>query len=222
MVSLVRHSVAAFLGDSMNTSVIKFRDKKDIRPLPPIPNHLVAEMRTLFDTKINASGLTLFDKLAAVYAFMDRYNAFVATFAVCQKGCSHCCKIDVNVSRLEAEFITVNGGPTLDQGSAYTTGHTGACRFLSKDGSCSVYEVRPFNCRTFHTLDDPKYCVDGKVDHQVYGASGVGYGVTVFQKIAEWLQSVHSGKDLRYRDIRDWFPAQPTSLLGRMVARAQK
>lgn len=39
----------------MNTAVIKFRDKKDIRPLPPIPAYLVAEMRVLIDMKINCS-----------------------------------------------------------------------------------------------------------------------------------------------------------------------
>ncbi|WP_440966445.1 YkgJ family cysteine cluster protein [Massilia sp. GER05] len=207
----------------MNTAVIKFRDKKDIRPLPPIPADLVCEMRVLIDTKINARDLTMFDKLAAVYAFMDRYNAFVATFAVCQKGCSHCCKIDVSVSRLEAEFITHNGGPMLDQGSSYSTNHTMACPFLAKDGACSVYESRPFNCRTFHTLDDPKYCEDGKVDHQVYGASSKGYGVTIYAKIAEWLRSVHNQNGLPYRDIRDWFPtsAQGSSLLDRLVRRVR-
>jgi Fe-S-cluster containining protein len=208
----------------MNTAVIKFRDKKDIRPLPPIPNELVAEMRVLIDTKIKARNLTMFEKLGAVYAFMDRYNAFVATFAVCQKGCSHCCNIDVGVSRLEAEFITHNGGPMLDQGTSYSTSHTGACPFLAKDGACSVYKTRPFNCRTFHTLDDPKYCADGKVDHQVYGVSSKGYGVNMYAQLAEWLRSVHAEKGLPYRDIRDWFPASPrqSSLLGRLVARVGK
>lgn len=194
----------------MKPVAIKFRDKRDIRPLPPIPDELVAGMQELFATKINSRSLTLFEKLEAVYAFTDRFNAFVATFAVCQKGCNHCCQIDVQVSRIEAEYITFKGGPQLDhQGEARTTGHRTACPFIGADGGCKVYSTRPFNCRTFHTLDDPKYCADGDVDHQVYGAAGKGYGVRFYQAIAAWLKDVHESKGLPYRDIRDWFPAQP-------------
>lgn len=192
---------------------IKFRDKRDIRPLPPIPDELVAGMQELFATAINSRSLTLFEKLEAVYAFTDRFNAFVATFAVCQKGCNHCCQIDVQVSRIEAEYITFKGGPQLDhQGGDRTTGHRTACPFVGADGGCTVYSTRPFNCRTFHTLDDPKYCADGDVDHQVYGAAGKGYGVRFYQAIAAWLKDVHESKGLPYRDIRDWFPAQPPML----------
>lgn len=196
----------------MKTAVIQFRDKKDVRPLPPITDALVADMRQLIDTKINAKGLSLFDKLAAVYSFFNRYNAFVSTFAVCQKGCSHCCRVDINVSRLEAEYITVNGGPELDQGSNRTTGHKAECPFLVKDGVCSIYERRPFNCRTFHALDDPKYCAIGDVDHQTYGSAGKGYGVTIYAQLAAWLRSIHDEKNLPYRDIRDWFAPSVASI----------
>jgi len=204
----------------MKTTIIKFRDKTDIRPLPPIPENLVTEMHKLVDTKINGSGLSLFDKLGAVYAFMDKYNTFVSTFAVCQKGCAHCCKIDVSISQLEAEYISATGGPTLDRGKSRTKGHDDACPFLANDGACSIYDRRPFNCRTFHTLDDPKYCADGKEDHQVYGSSGTGYGVTFFIKLAEWLNAIHVEHDLPYRDIRDWFPSRHSqSFISRLLGR---
>lgn len=206
----------------MKPSVIQFRDKRDVRPLPSIPDDLVAGMRTLADTKINADGLTLFDRLEAVYAYLDRYNAFVASFAVCQKGCNHCCRIGVQVSRLEAEYITVKGGPMLDQGDAMTMGHEGVCPFLAKDGGCSIYASRPFNCRTFHTLDDPKYCVEGTEDHQTYGSAGMGYGVTIYVELARWLQGIHESNGLPYRDIRDWFPTvRPPSLIARLLGRGR-
>jgi Fe-S-cluster containining protein len=197
---------------------IQFRDKKDIRPLPQIPSKFAADMQELLKTKINRPELTYFQKLEAIYAFTDRFNAFVATFAVCQKGCNHCCKIDVQVSRIEAEYITFKGGPQLDQGEVQTIGHRTACPFIGKDGSCTVYDTRPFNCRTFHTLDDPKYCADGDVDHQVYGAAGVGYGVGFYRGIAAWLKGVHDTSGLPYRDIRDWFPSKP-SLMNRLISR---
>lgn len=190
----------------MKTASIQFRDKNDFRPLPPIPAELVDGMQELFKTKVNQPGITLFEKLEAIYTFTDRFNAYVATFAVCQRGCSHCCKMDVNVSRLEAEYITKNGGPMLDQGIQHTYGHHSACPFLSQDDTCTVYNHRPFNCRTFHTLDDPKYCAKGTETHQVYGASGAGYGVGFYKAVATWLKYVHEDRSLPYRDIRDWFP----------------
>lgn len=189
----------------MAISIIKFRNKNDIFSLPPIPHMLDDEMRILIDTKLNTH-LTAFEKLEAVYAYMDKYNAFVATFAVCQKGCSHCCKFDVSVSRLEAEFITKQGGPMLNNGRNMTMDHEQACTFLGKDGACTIYESRPFNCRTFHTLDDPKYCVDGVTHHQVYGIASNGYGSTILATIAGWLNMIHEKHNLPYRDIRDWFP----------------
>lgn len=190
----------------MKPSVIKFRDKYDIRPLPPIPDDLAAGMRNLINTKINVDGLSLFDRLEAIYAYLDRFNTFVASFAVCQKGCNHCCRFDVRISRLEAEYITVKGGPMLHQGNAMTAGHEDTCPFLANDGGCSIYATRPFNCRTFHTLDDPKYCITGDESHQTYGASGLGYGVTIYAKLAAWLEYIHESNGLPYRDIRDWFP----------------
>lgn len=206
----------------MKPAVIKFRDKRDIRPLPPIPDGLVTGMQELIDTKINVNGAaTLFDRLEAIYAYLDRYNAFVASFAVCQKGCNHCCRIGVSVSRLEAEYITVNGGPTLNQGGTMTLGRESVCPFLAKDGGCSIYATRPFNCRTFHTLDDPKYCVSGNEDHQTYGSAGMGYGVTIYAELARWLKGIHESNGQPYRDIRDWFPTgrQP-SLIERFLRKA--
>lgn len=188
---------------------IKFLHKLDERPVPPIPDELDADMQELFATKITSRSLTNFEKLEAAYEFSDRFNAFVSTFAVCQKGCNHCCQIDVQISQLEAEYITFKGGPQLDHGEARTTGHRTACPFIGEDGGCTVYSTRPFNCRTFHTLDDPKYCADRDVEHQIYGSSSKGYGVPSYTKIAAWLKGVHVSKGLPYRDIRDWFPAQP-------------
>jgi Fe-S-cluster containining protein len=198
-----------------------FRDKTDIRPLPPIPDELAAGLHELIETRINAPGLTLFQRLEAVYAHLDRYNAFVATFAVCRKGCSYCCRIDVDIGQLEAEYIALKSGAPLDAGSTRTTGHRDACPFLARDGSCSVYAARPFNCRTFHTLDDPKYCADGDEDHQTYGAAGAGYGVSAYALLARWLKGVHERRGAPYRDIRDWFPGAPAkqSLLNRLFRR---
>ncbi|MDO8931719.1 MAG: YkgJ family cysteine cluster protein [Rhodocyclaceae bacterium] len=192
----------------MQSKASQYRDKDDIRPLPPIPADLVVGMRQLVDEVINANELTLFEKLGGVYKFLDRYNAFVSTFSVCGKGCAHCCRIGVTVSCLEAEYITVNGGPELDRDTVNTLVPGAPCPFLTTEKECSIYATRPFNCRTFHTLDDPKYCVDGNERHQTYGSAGFGYRVDLYSELARWLKEIHQRKGLPYRDIRDWFPVR--------------
>lgn len=191
-----------------NTQVvpISFRDRSNLRQIPPIPEHLIKAMYDL-EKVIGNLDLSDLQKLTSAYAALNQFNAFVATFAVCQKGCSHCCKMDVQMSHLEAEFIMHHGGPSLENGQLSTGGHTSSCRFLSKDGSCGIYSIRPFHCRTFHTLDDPKYCADGKIPHQTYGSAAIGYGVPLYAGLANWLKDIHQNKRLPYRDIRDWFPS---------------
>lgn len=75
----------------MKPVAIQFRVKRDIRPSPPIPVELITGMNELFATKINNTrGLSMSQRLGAVYAFTDRFNSFVATFTVCQKGAIIC------------------------------------------------------------------------------------------------------------------------------------
>jgi Fe-S-cluster containining protein len=193
----------------MTASVVRvYRDKNDVPPLPPIPDELRREFREDFAAMMNSRDLDLFQKLEAAYAYFDRYNAFVSTFAVCSKGCNHCCKMDVQLTRLEAEYIQLKTGGKhrVDGGSRRTTGHRDACPFLGEGGACSIYSARPFNCRTFHALDDPKYCKTGE-DHKTYGSAGFGYGADTYLSFAVWLETLHAAKGYQTRDIRDWFPA---------------
>lgn len=192
----------------MSADIVRFyRDKKDIRTLPPVPMPLRVEAQTSFASMMNDDSLPLFQKLEKAYEFFDRYNAFVSTFAVCSRGCNHCCNGDVQLTRLEAEYIHHKTGESLpiDFNSPLTTGHEEPCAFLSSDGSCGVYAVRPFNCRTFHTLDDPKYCATNE-PHQIYGSAREGYGVDVYSSFAVWLGQLHAMTGVKTKDIRDWFP----------------
>lgn len=181
-----------------------FRSKDDLNwQLPQIPIELVAAFRQLVETRLNIDRLSPLQCLEAIYAYLNQYNRFVATFSVCQKGCSACCHIDVAVTRLEADYITKKTGRTFSRGTNITTEHRRPCPFLQLDtGACSIYDARPFNCRTFHTLDDPKYC-STEESHQVYGVSTLGYSSRIYYQLAEWLQAQQHNHS---RDIRDWFP----------------
>ncbi|WP_158658206.1 YkgJ family cysteine cluster protein [Agarilytica rhodophyticola] len=143
------------------------------------------------------------DLLARLYDFMDEYNRFVATFAVCERGCSACCEIPVNVSRLEAEYIHRKTGRAIYNNIIAKSGHS-PCPFLAESGNCSIYQYRPYNCRTFHTLDNPKYCSTGE-DHAVYGVSSFGYGSDILADLAAVIRQVNNGE---YHDIRVYFQAE--------------
>lgn len=168
--------------------------------LPPIPTQLFDRFELLF-SQFNVKQQAPLDILERLYSYMDEYNKFVATFTVCEKGCSACCNIPVNISRLEAEYISKKAGKSVTNKIIQKSG---SCPFLSETGTCSIYRQRPFNCRTFHTADDPKYCSTNE-DHVVYGVSSLGYGSAILSQIAELIRILNVYYNGEYKDIRSFF-----------------
>ncbi|WP_248885695.1 YkgJ family cysteine cluster protein [Acidithiobacillus acidisediminis] len=139
---------------------------------------------------------------------MQRFaDELFSSFSVCQKGCSHCCKYDVVVGRLEAKYISLKTNKNIDIGNSITTNHNSDCPFLLKKGECGIYEYRPIVCRTLHTLDDPSYCSTPDIPHQLYGVSG-GLGVGFYENVqrAFFMLTDSVCAPRGKRDIRDWFP----------------
>ncbi len=63
----------------------------------------------------------------------------------CRRGCADCCVDGLGVFEVEAEVIAREHAELL----AYGTPHPeGACAFLDVDGSCRIYQHRPYVCRT--------------------------------------------------------------------------
>ncbi|WP_218918489.1 YkgJ family cysteine cluster protein [Pseudomonas alkylphenolica] len=174
-------------------------DKNTLRVLPPIPDSLVREHAKLGFELQNKSE-SKFDKIRRIYDFLNLYNNFARTFTVCGKGCSACCKVDVSITKLEAIYIEKNTGRVARRTKKHTRKHKSSCPFLV-DNNCSVYDYRPFNCRTLYTLDDPKYC-ETKESHQLYGASG-GAGIKMIYVLKEFSEYMNGNNGTA--DIRDYF-----------------
>lgn len=177
--------------------------------LLPVPDKYIDELKSLID-KLNVStqpnGLLL--GLKQIYALINRFNKeFVSTFTSCKKGCDSCCKMDVQLTYFEAEYIALATG-IPHRNSELTSGYESACPFLSEKGTCSIYNYRPLLCRTYHVLSDPELCKDIDSDVMQYGAQSSSMGNFIYLTAARWIyhQTQHSFGSLEFRDIRDFFP----------------
>lgn len=88
----------------------------------------------------------------------------------CVKGCNFCCNSEITVSSYEASFvfsyvqqfnIPVNYKQLKklnEVGIENLPFKQKACPLLDKQGSCSVYKIRPMICRIHSVINNPKYC----------------------------------------------------------------
>lgn len=92
---------------------------------------------------------------------------------VCKRGCAACCKVHVSITPSEAQLIVkwceVNN-VAIDVDKVRRQAMHGfatwglqspgerRCVFLTKDNSCSVYDVRPMACRKYFVASDPANC----------------------------------------------------------------
>lgn len=105
-----------------------------------------------------------FTQLSMMYKYLDKINLAYQNVSVCEKGCSHCCKIPVMISEIEAKYIQRNTQFQIKNNKSFNINSD--CPLLdSLTGSCKVYEYRPISCRSYIVFDNPKYCEDKNTTH---------------------------------------------------------
>ncbi len=150
-----------------------------------------------------------------IYNDIDYYmEKEVKPLMVCAKGCAHCCKVPVQVSLLEADYIARKVGVPINRlaKSRYEMPESvhSYCPLLEQStGTCSVYAYRPLACRLFVTLDSYKYCENPKTSHYIHTFESQ----PLFKMINEFLlvHSKHASSSLSIAavaEIRDWFKGQ--------------
>ena len=84
--------------------------------------------------------------IARLHDVVDELTAPIAAAhpLSCREGCSGCCTDGLTVFAIEAERIRARHADLLANGEPSETG----CAFLDARGSCRIYEVRPYVCRT--------------------------------------------------------------------------
>lgn len=131
---------------------------------------LQQELLNIMAKSKNPLGVHQLQYFKRVDASMSIEDAQGPTLA-CKSGCSFCCHFRVEVFATEAltiaEHIKKNPAETkkivakLQENIAlHAIAPPGkqmhkniACAFLSPDKTCSIYEVRPLGCRSYHSLD---------------------------------------------------------------------
>jgi len=129
-------------------------------------------MRKFLDKYIAASNMN--EKVGLALDIVDKITDVtrVREYAVCQKGCAYCCSIPVAVTRVEAEYIKnyIDENEVKLSNVDYSLDNK-YCPFLCLDtATCSIYEARPLNCRTFFSLDHYDYCKDNDSMHLIVSA----------------------------------------------------
>ena len=164
--------------------------------IPRIPLFLLECLQWLTTSVVK----TPFGRLKWSYRYLDYYHKFVTPDSVCSKGCSHCCSTDVCISSLEAAYITEHIGIPADFSSPHSRNHSSPCPFLSTEKSCSIYQFRPFSCRTTRAVDPSGYCVPRNVADD---APGYGHESSVLRYIAHDIARLNGNHP--EKDIRDFF-----------------
>lgn len=170
---------------------------------------LPAELKAREDAlpaRNRADNASVHSKLGRIYALVDEFSAHRAPYVACKQGCSDCCRMNVQISNLEAARIAAATGRrarTLARSVRHEDGKFAgeACPFLV-DGSCSIYAYRPYVCRNHASFDvDAYWCEPGRmqtVKLPMLELSGAK------QALVEVLRQT---KQPLLADIRDFFPS---------------
>lgn len=138
---------------------------------------LIGAVRSAFDkyTAKLQSCLPGTDRAIVLHQLIDRELAPAAQFPIsCRKGCVACCHYEVEITRDEADLLTVLAldDASLDRNRLRLQaarerkspdwlrfGHPeNRCVFLGEDGACRVYDHRPASCRKLLVTTPPEAC----------------------------------------------------------------
>ena len=139
----------------------------------------------LLKQKVSGKEISTSNVLQDIYRLWDDWTAPAISVFSCQNGCSACCYLFTQVTKLEAEYI--KGGlaglskerkkairswshktlALIEKISASVKRHSDLedkylrkqvpCIFL-KSSKCTIYDFRPLNCRAHLVLNNPHAC----------------------------------------------------------------
>lgn len=143
-------------------------------------------------------------KLRKLYHLVADFSEVSKPFVACGVGCSDCCKMNVSITVVEAEQLAAISGKPLSRVATPTAyppeKFSGMpCPFLVDD-ACSVYDARPYACRTHVSFDhNAHWCHPDR-------SNIVDRGMVELSGAKEAYIAIASRSSLRgFADIRDFF-----------------
>jgi Fe-S-cluster containining protein len=116
------------------------------------------------------------------YKLIDQHNLESADKEKisCRKGCAFCCKMNVDVTPIETQYIIdycklkgipINKAylqlqvriPKAELAFDFTLS---SCVFLSSENICNIYEARPLACRKYAVVSPAERCNSIKYPHE--------------------------------------------------------
>jgi Fe-S-cluster containining protein len=174
-------------------------------------------------TQLNHEASSPRSKLPKLYALMEVVGEVRAPHLACNAGCNSCCRtIPVEISDLEAKHIASVTGramaslpPRRHTVVATTPKHVNTpCPFLV-DNLCSIYEHRPYNCRSLAVVDrDSLTCSEENTAlTRAKDARAVPVPMTKMQAFDPTYLALTGRPGAVWADIRQFFPtpARPDS-----------
>lgn len=177
------------------------------RDIAPYVNTWQAEANRILGSDGSVS-----DKLAQLNRLESLIGEAIAGSTACAKGCSNCCYERTDISAIEARMIgAAIGIEPAAIGADYSAPEIGEygrhtpCPFLA-GSECSIYEVRPFVCRSINNLDvDSLLC---SFEHHELSQAGDPRASKVPRLRSFLLPAYALLKDQQVvADIRDFFPS---------------
>lgn len=179
-------------------------------PRHPITNFCIDDLKRDVVTRrlFQMSDMRILSKL--VQAADVLLTNEISPHAICRLGCSHCCKVPVHVTSVEAKWIEKETGHKrnrLKRSTALESNNVDYCPFHDeKSASCSIYEHRPLACRLYATFDHYEFCTDPNQIHMVSTLVGTQpFDIIVQFLVGRGLELEKKGKGAASADIRDWF-----------------
>ena len=197
----------ATASDSLDPRLQRSRQRMAARRealIQALPADLI-EREDALPARVRSDNASAQTKLGRIYALVDEFAEHRAPYVACQRGCADCCRMNVQITSLEAARIAAG---TSRQAQALTQSRTHdltefagqACPFLV-DNACSIYALRPFVCRHHASFDVDAYWCDPQRMTTV--ALPVLKLSAAEQAVVEVLKQT---KRPVMADIRDFFP----------------
>ena len=179
---------------------IKFAEiklKKLLADMPPSLDKLEGQ---IFERLVNSKRNDL-NKLEHLYDVMGKFSKFIDSYTPCKNHCSKCCHIRVDISEIEIQHIEKKYKIKRNKNLKPNTDGSGSpCVFLKND-TCSIYEGRPFMCRShFFYTPDETWCA-----HDVEVEDKQEFPLLRFTEIDKsYFHEINKGDNKVY-DIREVF-----------------